>query len=203
MKRGVYLDVGGVFMDDVMEPARRDASCARLSEKLGFSAEAVLAEFLEMHKSLDLGIAQMDDLAARLGVTGQSLTDEFAALHSFRKHALDLIREIRLAGHPVGLATNFADSVLKQTISTVDFPPLDALCCSSNIGTIKPSERFYIVAEEMLGTTYIIFVDDREPNLVGARRRGWSTIHAAPGWEQTLRAELGMPTLSHDIARPK
>jgi HAD superfamily hydrolase (TIGR01509 family) len=57
-----------------------------------------------------------------------------------------------------------------------------AVCCSSDIGLVKPSREFFHHASRVMPATRTVFVDDREMNVDAARRFGWTAILATPGW---------------------
>jgi len=59
------------------------------------------------------------------------------------------------------------------------FPPViwDSIIDSTKVGCRKPMPEIYDIAEQKAGVaaSEILFIDNREKNLVPARARGWQT----------------------------
>ncbi|PIN69074.1 hypothetical protein COV94_03355 [Candidatus Woesearchaeota archaeon CG11_big_fil_rev_8_21_14_0_20_57_5] len=51
----------------------------------------------------------------------------------------------------------------------------DSLVLSCDVGCVKPEDAIYAIAELMMGVSgeELLFLDDREENVVAARNRGW------------------------------
>ncbi|MFD3563306.1 HAD family hydrolase [Streptomyces sp. NPDC058686] len=89
---------------------------------------------------------------------------------------LDLVAEVRNAGHRVGLLSN---SLGDDCYAGFDLESMfDAVVISGEIGVRKPSRRAYAIACERLGTepAETVMVDDLEHNIVAARRAGLAGI---------------------------
>ncbi|WSE20457.1 HAD-IA family hydrolase [Streptomyces sp. NBC_01397] len=89
---------------------------------------------------------------------------------------LDLVAEVRNAGHRVGLLSN---SLGDDCYAGFDLESMfDAVVISGEIGVRKPSRRAYAIACERLGTEpgETVMVDDLEHNIVAARRAGLAGI---------------------------
>ncbi|XVX21090.1 HAD family hydrolase [Actinomycetota bacterium] len=107
---------------------------------------------------------------------------------------IDLVREVRDAGHPVALVSN---SLGRDCYAGVDLDSLfDVQVISGQIGVRKPSRRIFEVACERLGvpTEGTVLVDDVQVNLDGAARLGIRGIlHRSPAQTATeLREALAL-----------
>jgi putative hydrolase of the HAD superfamily len=105
---------------------------------------------------------------------------------------LDLVAELRNAGHRVGLLSN---SLGDDCYAGFDLESMfDAVAISGEIGVRKPSRRAYAIACERLGTepAETVMVDDLEHNIVAARRAGLAGIvhRQAATTAEELRALL-------------
>ncbi|MFF1688313.1 MULTISPECIES: HAD family hydrolase [unclassified Streptomyces] len=105
---------------------------------------------------------------------------------------LDLVAEVRNAGHCVGLLSN---SLGDDCYAGFDLESMfDAVVISGEIGVRKPSRRAYAIACERLGTepAETVMVDDLEHNIVAARRAGLAGIvhREAAATAQELRSLL-------------
>lgn len=89
---------------------------------------------------------------------------------------LDLVRDLRAAGTPVGLLSN---SLGDDCYAGYDLPALfDAVVISAEIGARKPSRRAYGAVCDALGVAPgdAVMVDDLEHNIVAARRFGMAGV---------------------------
>ena len=106
---------------------------------------------------------------------------------------LDLIRELRASGVPVGLLSN---SLGDDCYAGFDLPALfDAVVISAEIGARKPSSRAYGAACDALGVApeEAVMVDDLEHNIVAARRFGMAgVVHTSAAVTAAALAGLGI-----------
>jgi HAD superfamily hydrolase (TIGR01509 family) len=103
-------------------------------------------------------------------------------MHPVDPAVLEVIERLLAAGHPLGLATNFCRTLLNLLIENDPVLSRLEVCCSSDIGLVKPSQEFFHHASRMLPAEEIVFVDDREVNIQAASAFGWTAIHATQGW---------------------
>jgi putative hydrolase of the HAD superfamily len=85
-----------------------------------------------------------------------------------------MVRDIRAAGVPVGLATNTTDR-LDADLAAFDLTEaFDAVVNSSVLGVAKPHAAFYAAACDALGVAAAdcLFVDDSARFVAGARAAG-------------------------------
>ena len=99
-----------------------------------------------------------------------------------------VVRDLRTAGVRTGLLSNSWGFSYDRSLLDELFEPV---VISGEVGMRKPERRIFDLAVERLGLqpSEVIFVDDAEPNLVGARAAGLQTVlhHDAAG----TRAALG------------
>jgi putative hydrolase of the HAD superfamily len=103
-------------------------------------------------------------------------------MHPVDREVIGLIERLLEKGHSVGLATNFCRDLLDLLIANTSALSRLVVCCSSDIGLAKPSAEFFNRASKIIGSSEIVFVDDRNVNVDAARRFGWTAISAADGW---------------------
>jgi putative hydrolase of the HAD superfamily len=109
---------------------------------------------------------------------------------------LEFVREVRAGGCPVGLATN-ATSDLRDDLARFDREAeFDAVISSAEVGHHKPSKEFFLAACAAVGTKpdWVLFVDDTERNIAGARAAGLSALrYTGLGDLSYIRAALAIP----------
>lgn len=103
-------------------------------------------------------------------------------MHPVHAEVIPTIERLLEQGHSVGLATNFCRRLLDLLIANTRALSGLVVCCSSDIGLTKPSMEFFWRASKIIGSSEVVFVDDRSVNVDAARRFGWTAIHATDGW---------------------
>jgi putative hydrolase of the HAD superfamily len=147
--------------------------------------------------------AWLESVVADLTEAAGGPKQAWAAVHEWNAdrgtvvlEVLDLVREVRRAGVPVGLATN-ATSLLSSDLDTLGLTDeFDVVVNSSVIGYHKPSREFFSTACVAVGTApaRCFFVDDDDRHVRGARVAGLSAYR----WNGAadlpyLRAALALP----------
>lgn len=189
-----YFDVGGVLIPDKFAPENALNVFRELGERYGFDPAAAHLTYTKLQPSLDSGATSLTAFCAALGIEQQSYERDWLALHPVNDGVLDVIDRLIERGHRVGLATNFCRRLLDLLIANTKRLSRVVVCCSSDIGLVKPSTDFFNRASENIGPGEIVFVDDRIANVDAARRFGWSAIHATDGWlTRFKRAYLSDP----------
>jgi putative hydrolase of the HAD superfamily len=101
-----------------------------------------------------------------------------------------MAEHIALAGllrphYPLALISNTNDAHITHAESTYTFFSLfSARIYSHQVKSMKPDAAIYQTALEALGgidPLEALFIDDLEPNILGAVKLGWQTIHLRPG----------------------
>jgi FMN phosphatase YigB (HAD superfamily) len=90
-----------------------------------------------------------------------------------------------LAPHyPLAIISNTNDAHITHAESAYSFFSLfQARIYSHQVGATKPDRAIYDRAREAVGNpdpVEILFIDDLEPNILGAVALGWQTIHLRP-----------------------
>lgn len=124
-------------------------------------------------------------LAAMLqdyGVTDPVETVYAAVWHRIEvvEETVALIHRLRQAGYGVHLGTNQERRRATYMRTTLGYDDLFDVCCySCEVGVAKPDPGFFAKAAELIGAdpAEILFVDDHEPNVLGAREAGLAAVH--------------------------
>jgi HAD superfamily hydrolase (TIGR01509 family) len=177
-----YFDVAGVLIPDRFASDNALNVFRELGERYGFSPEVAHVTYAKLQPSLDLGVTRLSDFCAALGVAQLSFERDWLAMHPVDSEVIGLIERLLEKGHSVGLATNFCRDLLDLLIADTSALSRLVVCCSSDIGLAKPSAEFFNRASKIIGSSEIVFVDDRSVNVDAARRFGWTAIPAADGW---------------------
>jgi putative hydrolase of the HAD superfamily len=113
-----------------------------------------------------------------------------------------LVADLRALGVRVGLISNSWGNTYPRERIAASF---DSVVISGEVGLRKPQPEIYQLALEGLGVVpdRAVFVDDAEPNLVGARRVGLRTVlHSDPGSTRAALAAL-VPGLDPAFPNPQ
>ncbi len=93
-----------------------------------------------------------------------------------------VIDELVARRRPVGLATNFCRGLLELVLTSAPVLSRLSICCSADIGVVKPSAEFFSRASEIIHARETVFVDDRAANIAAAQKFGWTTVYAEGDW---------------------
>lgn len=122
---------------------------------------------------------------------GWALRDYFGVCYALpeekiiRPGARSTVADVRSAGRKVGILTN--DLLEFHGQAWVDslafFRDIDAVTDASRIGVLKPHPQAYLQALEDLGVSSedVVFVDDQNRNVKGARDFGLTAVHFEVG----------------------
>ncbi len=181
----VYFDLGNILL--AFDPG---IGCGNVAERFGVTAESVQNAIYTsgLQDALEHGSIGGDEFAAKVrGTLGlsedklptgellEAISDMFTPIAGMA----ELMDQVRLRHRRVGLLSNtcFAhwDFIRRQSYPMF-VKPLDVTVVSYEVGAMKPQAKIYAVAEELAGVhpRQILFIDDREENVEGARRRGWN-----------------------------
>lgn len=112
---------------------------------------------------------------------------------SVNPDVLALVRQVRSAGLPVGLATNATD-LLDADLATLKLAEeVDAVINSAKLGVPKPAKEYFHRACQAIGVppARVLFVDDDDRSVQGARVAGLSAYRwTGPADLGYLRAAL-------------
>lgn len=185
----VVFDLGGVMVRVAQTwreaVAKAGVACAdpenaerRLPECPGFDA------FQCGNVGLDDYLATLDDFLclggreAALAVHRGILIEPFAG-------TLELVEELHASGVRTGILSNTNAPHWELMSDPAHFPAIAALqvpALSHVLRSEKPRPEIYRMARDLFGVepAEILYLDDVEENVVGARSAGWTALHVAP-----------------------
>ena len=117
----------------------------------------------------------MELIASRLPLDGPQAAAAVAEWQTHRgtvdQEVLDLVRDVRAAGRPVGLATNATDRLRDDLALLGLADEFDVILSSWELKIHKPAPEFFAKAAEALGAEppWILVVDDDDRVIRGAR----------------------------------
>ncbi len=143
-------------------------------------------DFFTWNAELDRGVP-FDDVVARAAAQFPQFADQFAL---FSERWTDLLGDVlddvvaiadalRAAGTPVYVLTNSsAETLPRSTVVQSLLARFDGTLISGAVGLIKPDAAIFehAVALWALEPSTTWFIDDNEPNVIGARAVGWNAI---------------------------
>ncbi|MFE4253783.1 HAD family hydrolase [Streptomyces sp. NPDC056910] len=181
----VLFDFGGVLTTSLIEAFEAFGATLGVDPRLPLrllAKDERSSALLVEHEEGRLGQREFEDgFAERLrahgaDIQGPGLLSLMQTGLRPDRAMLDLVAEVRNAGHRVGLLSN---SLGDDCYAGFDLESMfDAVVISGEIGVRKPSRRAYAIACERLGTepAETVMVDDLEHNIVAARRAGLAGI---------------------------
>jgi HAD superfamily hydrolase (TIGR01509 family) len=184
------LDAMGVIFqsaDDVAE-----LLIPFIAEKSGsINKEVIQSAYLQA----SLGKISPDEFWHRVNVAS-ALEDEFLSRHSLTPGVKKLLSQARKSGISVWCLSNDVGrwSVkLRNNLGIEEF--LDGSVISADVGIRKPDQQIYEILIQSCGYKVedILFVDDREKNVIAAREFGIETAHFGP--------EVGFTDVKNWISR--
>jgi len=175
--RGVIWDLGNVLID--WQPHAAIAAGVGDAEATRFLDEFDFAAF---NHGLDAG-GRFEDAAAELAGTHPHWVEHAAAyqvnfplsLVGEVPGTVDIVRELSAAGVPMWGLTNWPNEFWPHAPSRFEFLGLlDDVVVSGAEGFAKPDPAIYEIAVSRAGlpAADLVFVDDKEPNVVGAIQAG-------------------------------
>jgi putative hydrolase of the HAD superfamily len=189
MYDGLLLDVGGVILDPWQAlDAYATATGIPVPGRGPIDPEGDPLWREKLSGTLTLN-GYWDNVARRTG--HDSWRSMFQAIMDlvpdelFDNDAFSLMQDARAAGRRVGVLSNDAYAIQSRAFfdARPAFQELDAFVDASDIGVSKPDPDAYLVAAEALGLAAerIVFLDDAEENVEGARAVGMLGIQVDPG----------------------
>ncbi|MFZ2199388.1 MAG: HAD-IA family hydrolase [Microgenomates group bacterium] len=192
----VYFDVGGVAIQDFSDSPKWES----MMDVMGIPNPR-REEFDQLYHEYDtqfcLGTHEdtiLPQIAAQFGLT---LPEGFSMRRYFIDHFdsnPDLWPIVTQLKHSMklGLLTDQYPGMLKQIFDKKILPPVswDVIIDSTEVGARKPSPTIYQVAQAKsdVPAAEILFIDNREKNLVPARALGWQTfLYDSSNYDQANR----------------
>ena len=186
MIKGVVFDFGGVMTTSTM-PKRVEA----LAAEKGIAWDAIVRGFAARRLKFDSGTLSATGFYEQVwndaGISVDAATtaafvkaDNESWLYR-NERTLEWIKSLKSRGFKIGILTNMPPAFAKDHFRSVfaDFIALsDALVISGEEGIVKPDRRIYDLLRERIGlpAETLLFVDDVEKNVVGAREAGWQAV---------------------------
>jgi len=123
--------------------------------------------------------------AAETGAIFAELWTHFGRPDAWRAlpGGVEIVRQVRSAGLPLALASNFDERLLGLTPVVEPLTLADHVFASSELGWRKPARQFFQVIEERLGLRpeeLLLVGDDPELDVAAALRAGWQARQIAP-----------------------
>ena len=194
MATTVVFDIGGVLVPEGNRMANLQKTAR---EVLGdFDSDAFREAYWENRDAYDLGASdgdfwgrvfahagvktfdeqQVASVAARDAELNTTISDEAAAL----------LRDIAEAGVPLAVLSNAPLGMAEKARSRDWAQPFTSMTFSSEHGIKKPERGIYehVVGDLAASPADLVFFDDREKNVEGARAAGW----VAQQWESAAVA---------------
>lgn len=130
---------------------------------------------------LDLGTLSEADLirqlSERTGATEEDIWIDINNTPKLNHELLDYIKNDLKGHYTIGLLTNITTTIIYRIMSE-HLPLFDITLISSELGLVKPDPRIFQIAIEKAGVdpSEIIFIDDREENVLAAQALGINGI---------------------------
>jgi HAD superfamily hydrolase (TIGR01509 family) len=182
------FDVGGVIIEDKLDPANALNVFKDLSRQCRLDPEEAYTTYVNLQPSLDLGTTSLPALCDALGLPQEMFERYWLSIHPAYSEVVVVLEQLMREGHCIGLATNICRRLLDLLIGRVPILSRTVICCSSDMGAVKPSPSFFSRAAELMRTRQIIFIDDRKVNIEAAQDFGWTAIQARGNWLTDFRS---------------
>lgn len=193
----VYFDVGGVIVKDFSDSNK----WSTMLTDMGFKPEDIPAFdkiYDEFEKLVCAGKHHVDELVPRI-IKQFSLRvpPDFSMQQYFLDHFdknIDLWPIVKRLSHTtkLGLLTGQYPGLLDgiRQAGLLEYDNWDAILDTSKEGINKPNQEIYLRAQDRAGVPpgEILFIDNREKNLVPARSLGWQTyLYDSSNYDQANR----------------
>ncbi len=195
--RAVLFDVGGVLSKDMIETKLRD-----LARRHRLPEEQLVRSGLALRQQADLGkLGDAEYWRAVLRRAGVAPSAEDTAIERYLEPVpgtLELARRLRAAGLRVGILSNDTADMAGARRRKLGYGDLfDPIIISAEVGQTKPGRAIFDHAVRLLGlpASQVLFVDNSEENVQGARRAGLRAIRFVDA--AALEAELKRMRLLH------
>jgi len=187
MKSAIVFDLGKVLVDfDYAIAARKiSARCSKPSENLHafLGSSPWLVEYESGRLTREQFFSVVRDAVGFLGGL-EEFGHFFAEIFSPIAPMIELHTELRQRGFPTFIFSNTNDLAIEHIRR--DFPffkNFDGYILSYEISAMKPETKIYEAMERLCGrrSVELIYIDDRQENIVAGAARGWRTIlHETP-----------------------
>jgi putative hydrolase of the HAD superfamily len=184
MIKGFLLDYDGV----ITLPNHGDNTSVLLARAMGVSHDGVRELWMEFWPKYIRGKASENELweaaetraGKKIPVDQRNIWLTWEQLQPLPEMR-ELVKTLQAAGYPVGLLTNITPLAKEDVRKHGGYDGFDFLVHSCDVGFAKPDKQIYQLAMSHFSgakAEEIVFVDDREKNLVPARELGMQTVFA-------------------------
>ncbi len=173
----VYFDVNGVLVRFFQR------AFTNISADTGASSDVIESLYWHYNDVVcrgEMSLSEFDQiLADRLNIPNISWAEYYLKNIEVINETVELIRWA-ITYYPIGLLTNIMPGLVNEMIKQSKLPNLDysAIVDSSVVGSIKPEQNIYAIAQKISGykPEEILFIDDSRQNLMAAEKLGWHVL---------------------------
>jgi FMN phosphatase YigB (HAD superfamily) len=197
----VYFDLGNILWS-----FDEDRACQNAADLLGVSSDDIRQAVYESGlqnrfehgqvspagfcEELVKSLANANE-TADLQAIADSLSDMFTPIESM----VSVVNAVRSSDASVGILSNTCESHwdwIQRQQHPMMAGPFDAIVLSFEVNSMKPDDQIYRAAEMAAGVPadQILFLDDKQENVVAAKMRGWRA-------EQCLGGSEAITALQH------
>jgi len=173
------FDLGKVIVD--WDPSYLLSEITSDEKRLKFLVEVVLD--LEWFREVDGGyplsqaIEERTQMYPEYAIEMQTYVDRWPeTIRGVSEDTLDIVRELRAAGFPLYVLSNWASETWARVKDSFDFLEyFDDVIISGHVGMAKPDAAIFELARERFGIfpQSTLFIDDRPENVEMARLIGF------------------------------
>ncbi len=165
---------------EVISRPQAAAAIAELAALAVLADDVFLRRYWEHRVGYDAGAPTGDYWAAVLGRTPEPaeleelVRRDVESWLSVDEEALGVLREVHGRGARMTLLSNAPHELADAVSAMPELTFFDHLVFSARIGVTKPEPAAFLAALEVMGVpaAEVIFIDDRDANIEGARRVG-------------------------------
>lgn len=193
----IYFDVGGVIIEDFSDSPK----WSTMLNDMGVKPKDILAfdkVYDEFEKLVCIGKYHVDELIPRiikdfsLPIAPKFSMQQYFLDHFDKNVGLWPIIKSLVGKAKLGLLTGQYPGLLDgiRRAGLLEYDNWDAILDTSIEGINKPNEELYLRAQEKAGVSprEILFIDNREKNLVIPQKLGWQTFfYDSRDYEQSSR----------------
>ena len=175
--RFIYFDVNGCLIYFYQR------AFDKLAAEIGVSPERVESAFWRYNDDVCRGVLSLNDFNAKLAEHIGVESVEWQQYYLDNVEPITEMQELLVWAserYHVGLLTNIMPGFLNSMRRDLKLPNInfDAVIDSSEIGTVKPEEQMYEIAQQKAGfpPEEILLIDDSRVNLAAANCKGWHVL---------------------------
>ncbi len=179
MIKAVGFDLGGVILRYGVAN-----ELAYIADKLGVSQTALMDPYEKTKRALDAGQISNQEFWTNLvkesgskldpETTGHLWTDEYVGDSPLIAGVLDVVDELKANGYKVGMFSNIDSEHAASNQPRHIFEHFPVVLFSYQVKVAKPDPQAYLLLAKELGVVpqEMVFVDDLETNIEGAKQAG-------------------------------